>query len=121
MNKEKILKLIDKIENASSQLRVELGFEVERKIKKPIKRKIKGKKLNLETPIKTLIDDDFFSDWKKDVNVVQKLKEKILTPRTLRRSSVTNVLRRLFNKGLLTRKEVIEGKKRILVYKKIKK
>jgi len=41
-------------------------------------------------------------------------------PRTLRRSSVTNVLRKFFGKGLLIRKEITEGKKKFLVYKKKK-
>lgn len=123
MDKEKILKYINQIENSLAQLKVELGLELgeKEKTRKSITRKTKSKKLNLEIPIKTLIGDGFLSDWKKDINVVQKLKEKILTPRTLRRSSVTNVLRRFFDKGLLDRKEVMEGKKKVLVYKKAEK
>lgn len=117
MKKEKILKYINQIENLLAGLKAELGLEAKEKIKKPRKKRDMSKKLDLKTPIEALIEDGFFSDWKKDIHVVQKLKEKILMPRTLRRSSVTNVLRRLFGKGLLVRKEVVEGKKKVLVYK----
>ena len=121
MKKEKISKYINQIENLLVQLKAGLGLEIREKIKSPRKKEDMVKRLNLKTPIKTLIEDGFFSDWKKDTHVVQKLKEKILTPRTLRRSSVTNVLRRFFSKGLLARKEIIEGKKKVLVYKAKKK
>jgi hypothetical protein len=121
MDKEKILKLINQIENGLVQLKIELGLEIGNRIKKTRRVKTKGKKLNLEMPIKTLLGEGFFSEWRKDTDVVQKLKEKILTPRNLRRSSVTNVLRRFFAKGLLDRKEIIEGKKKVLVYKKAEK
>lgn len=117
MKKEKILKYINQIEKLLAGLKAELGLEAKEKIKKPRKKRDMSKKLDLKTPIEALIEDGFFSDWKKDIHVVQKLKEKILMPRTLRRSSVTNVLRRLFGKGLLVRKEVVEGKKKVLVYK----
>lgn len=117
MKKEKILKYINQIENLLAGLKAELGLEAKEKIKRPRKKRDMSKKLDLETPIKALIEDGFFSDWKKDIHVVQKLKEKFLMPRTLRRSSVTNVLRRFFGKGLLVRKEVVEGKKKVLVYK----
>lgn len=121
MNKEKILRLMNRLENTLAQLKTELKFReasVKDNSRKSKKRKDSGKKINLETPIRNLFNEGFFNDWKKDIEVIQKLKEKILTPRTLRRSSVTNVLRRFFDKGLLERKKITEGKKEIFAFKR---
>lgn len=122
MNKEKILKLINQIEEATTKLKLELDVPEREVAKKKVirSRRRKRRKINLTGSVKTLLDDSFFSDWRKDVEVVQNLKEKFLMPRTLRRSSVTNVLRKFFAKGLLIRKKITEGKKKFLVYKKKK-
>lgn len=121
MNKEKIQKLINQIEEATAKLKIEIGTQRRKDIKKVSKSsKEKSKKIKLVEPIKAILDEGFFSDWKSDIEVVQKLKEKFLMPRTLRRSSVTNVLRKFFAKGLLIRKKIQKGKKRVLVYKKKK-
>lgn len=93
-------------------------LELEKFSKKSgIKGKVKGhiKKLNLETPIKTLYDKGFFSTRRKDTDIVQKLKEKVLTP-SAKRSSVANVLRNFVKKDLLDREQIVEGKKKIWVY-----
>lgn len=103
MNKEKILKLINQIEEILNQLKFEFGFEVEPSTKKIKLRKSKKQKTNLETPIKNLLKEKFFSEWKTDNDVIKKLKEQVLNPK---RASVSNVLRRFANpkKGLLERR-----------------
>jgi|GEM_PF-2629995 len=113
MNKEKVSKLIDQLENVIMQLKTELGLKVEviKKFKKD-----RTKKIDLIQPIMTLLKEGFFREGKKDTDVITKLKEKFLMPKTLRRSSVNNTLRALFKKGLLSRKEIVEGNKKFFIY-----
>ncbi|MCD6115252.1 hypothetical protein J7J74_03155 [bacterium] len=78
MNKEKILKLINQIEEATEKLKLEIGIPAGKDVKKrKVKpRKRKKQKINLVGPVKILLDEGFFSDWKRDIEVIQKLKEK---------------------------------------------
>jgi hypothetical protein len=111
MNKEKIMKLTLQIEEALKHLKFELGYEAESSNKRVKARKSKKEKLNLETPIRNLLQEGFFSDWKTDKDVVKKLKQQVLNPK---RASVSNVLRRFAapQKGLLERQG--EGTKKNL-------
>ncbi len=102
MDKEKISKLINQMQNILNQFKFELDIEIDGTIRKIKRRKLKKKKMNLETPIKNLLED-FFNEWRTDNDVIKKLKEQVLNPK---RASVSNVLRRFASpkKGLLERR-----------------
>lgn len=124
MNKEKVLKSISQIENAVLELKKEIGVdetEIEKSIKmkkRKVKKHRKGSSINLIQPIRKLFEENFFSDYKKDVDVLKELKTKLLTTKTPKRASVTNVLRKMVKNGLLNREKIISGKRKVLAYKK---
>ena len=123
MDTDKILKYINQIENAILELKKIIGTKEARlekltKIKKNrIEERQKDKSIDLTQPIRRLFDENFFSDYKTDVDVVKELRIKLLTTKTPKRASVTNVLRRMVKNGLLNREKIASGKRKILAYK----
>lgn len=123
MDTDKILKYINQIENAILELKKIIGSNEARlekltKIKKNrIEERQKDKSIDLIQPIRKLFDENFFSDYKRDVDVVKELRIKLLTTKTPKRASVTNVLRRMVKNGLLNREKIVSGKRKILAYK----
>lgn len=101
---KKILKRLDDIENKVAKLErggsdLIIGKEAATTKKR---KKSKRVKTDLGTPVKKLIEGDFFRNWKTDNDVVKKLKQEVLTAK---RASISNVLRRFASPahGLLQR------------------
>ena len=124
MNKEKMLKIIRQIEISISGLKSEIIekkdlelLEKDENLKNTDSRKRRSKNTDLVSPIKKLFDDGMFSDWVTDLDIVNKLKISLLTSVSPKRSSVTNVLRRMVKNGLLRRDKIAEGKKKVIRYK----
>jgi hypothetical protein len=122
MNTEKILDLICKIENNITEIRKEMGIENNQEIKKDSEtaredNKKRSKAIDLTLPIKKLYDNNFFSDFKSDLDVVEKLKFDLLTNKVPKRASVVNVLRKMVKGGILIRSKMPRDKKTIIVYK----
>lgn len=124
MDTEKILKIIRQMEIAISDLKSEItknnGLESLEKggdFKNENSRKKRSKNTDLTSPIKKLFDDGIFSNWVTDLDIVNKLKISLLTAASPKRSSVTNVLRRMVKNNLLIRDKIAEGKKKVIRYK----
>jgi len=105
MDKDKFIEIINKLQNNLDQLKALAGIEIETaevKKRKANNGKSKRQKVDLETPIRELLNNGFFTDWKTDNDVIKRLRAQVLTPK---RASVSNVLRRLASpkKGLLER------------------
>ncbi len=103
MDKDKFTRIVNELQNNINQLRALADIEV---ISPPTStkktKKSKKQKTDLETPIRELLNGDFFSDWKTDNDVIKELRTQVLIPK---RASVSNVLRRLASskRGLLER------------------
>lgn len=105
MDKNKLIEIINKLQTNIDQLKVLAGVGIDpvRVHKRKVSnKKSKRQKTDLETPIRELLNSDFFSGWKTDNDVIKKLRIQVLTPK---RASVSNVLRRLTSpkRGLLER------------------
>lgn len=114
MNKdiaEKILERLDGIESRIAKLEHGDANPAKGKTPKVIsgRKKTKKKGVALIMPIKKLVEQGFFQDWKTDNDVVEKLKKQVLIAK---RPSVSNVLRKLASpaQGLLQREG--EGNKK---------
>jgi len=100
---KKILKRLDGIETRITKLeRVDSGAPTAEAATGKKRKKSKRVKTDLGTPVKKLVEDGFFRDWKTDNDVVKKLKQQVLTAK---RASISNVLRRFASPahGLLQR------------------
>ena len=122
MNTEKIIKIVDQIQEGLEEIKKKIGFsvvseKVAKKEKVELNKKKKSKGIDLSQPIKKLYDDNFFSDCKTDLNVKDKLELDLLTNKSPQRSSIANVLRKMVKTGLLTRDKITKGKKTIIGYK----
>ncbi len=122
MNTEKIIKIVDQIQEGLKEIKKEIGFfavskKVAKKEKVELNKKKKSKGIDLSQPIKKLYDDKFFSDCKTDLDVKDKLELDLLTDKSPKRSSIANVLRKMVKTGLLTRDKITKGKKTIIGYK----
>jgi hypothetical protein len=99
-----IIKKLDDIELRLTKIEGKQSDSTKRKnaIASSKTRKPKRAKIDLVTPIKKLIENGFFKDWKTDNDVVKKLRQQVLNSK---RASVSNVLRRLASakQGLLQR------------------
>lgn len=103
MDKERLLRIINELQGNIDQLKLLVGIEViPSPAPKEKNKKSNKQKVDLETPIRDLLNEGFFSDWRTDNDVIKKLRVQVLTPK---RASVSNVLRRLASpkKGLLER------------------
>lgn len=122
MNTEKILKIISEIRDSLDQIENELNVsgiskkEI-RKDKPKTNKKIRNKGIDLTQPIKKLYDGKFFSDYKTDLDVKNKLELDLLTEKSPRRSSIVNVLRKMVKTGLLVRNKILRDKKTVIGYK----
>ena len=122
MNTEKIIKIIGSIQEGLDEIKKELGHSLitDNEIKKEnskLNRKKKSKGVDLSLPIKKLYDNKFFSDYKTDLDVKDKLELDLLTDKSPKRSSIANVLRKMVKAGLLIRDKISKGKKTIIGYK----
>lgn len=123
MNTGKIIKIVGSIQEGLDEIKKELGHSLisDNEIKKlnsKLNRKKKSKGVDLSLPIKKLYDNKFFSDYKTDLDVKDKLELDLLTDKSPKRSSIANVLRKMVKDGLLTRDKISRGKRTIIGYKK---
>lgn len=122
MNTKKIIKIVNQIRDNLNEIEDELNVseilkkETQKDKLKSI-RKIRNKRIDLTQPIKKLYDGKFFSDYKTDLDVKNKLELDLLTEKSPRRSSIVNVLRKMVKTGLLVRGRISRDKKTIIGYK----
>ena len=122
MNIEKISKIINQIRDNLDGIENELNIsEISKKgiqkDKPKTDRKKRNKGIDLTPPIKKLYDSKFFSDYKTDLDVKNKLELDLLTEKSPRRSSIVNVLRKMVKNDLLVRNKIMRDKKTIIGYK----
>ncbi|MFA6534304.1 MAG: hypothetical protein WCT37_03985 [Patescibacteria group bacterium] len=121
MSTEKIIKIVDQIQEKINEIRNELGqFEIikeKRSVKIDSKSKKKNKGVDLLQPIKKLYNDNFFIECKSDLEVKEKLELDLLTDKSPKRASIANALRKMVKIGLLVREKNIKNKKATFCYK----
>ena len=123
MNQDNIQQLQKKLEDHEKRIRVLEGKGIKTSIgaslKKNKKTNSKNKGEDLFPPIQKLLKDEFFEEWKTDLEVCNMLTVKLLTKRTPLRASVVNVLRAMVKKGLLNRERIQKDKRSVFAYKQI--
>lgn len=121
MSTEKIIKIVDQIQEKINEIRNELGQPTIIKEKPSVRINSRSKKKNkgvdLLQPIKKLYDNNFFIEHKSDLEIKEKLELDLLTDKSPKRASIVNVLRKMVKTGLLTREKIIKNKKTIFCYK----
>lgn len=121
MNAEKIIKMVDQIQEKIDEIRNELSHTRITKEKLPVKNNLKPKKKNkgvdLLQPIKKLYDENFFIEYKSDLEVKKKLEIDLLTDKSPKRASIVNVLRKMVKDSLLIREKITKNKKATFCYK----
>lgn len=123
MTYDNIQQILSKLEDHEKRIRA-LEGEEEKDLKMVLlgeRQKIntKNKGEDLFPPIQKLLKDEFFTEWRTDVEVCNTLTLKLLTKKTPLRASVVNVLRAMVKKGLLTREKIQKGKRSVLTYKQV--
>ena len=118
-DKEQIEKILQRLDAYDKRIGVLEGKKIstrmqeEKKVRKPIKNKAE----DLTPPIKKLFDEGFFKEAKVDLEVVDELKNRLLTKKKPLRASVVNVLRKMVREGLLERTTTAKGNKSLIAYK----